>query len=313
VIKAWHPSLDKKPLWIRITLSEMPVPGPLGWAGAGGDGPGGPGYQFGETEDYLLTDYEDNQQFDFGDAPSSYPVVLPNGARHLIVPNFHLGGQITDPETNGLPHVLALGDDLNNIADEDGVTFPTPLLVNTNGCVDVSLVGMAGGRLDGWVDFDRSGTWEAAEQIFNAQLLANGNNVGLCFAITNTARLGTNFVRFRLSSLGGLSPTGATQDGEVEDYQVTLWQRRPATNVVLTWIGVTNSTPTNQIVTLQWNAETNVHYEVLAAPSLGTNNGTDIVWSVISPEIIGPSNQHTHTNTSTSQRYYRVRAPWTYP
>jgi hypothetical protein len=320
VIKAWHPSLDKQPIWVRLTLSELQTPLPIGsFTGlAGGDGPPpGPlmpgGFQFGETEDYLLTDYDDQQKFDFGDAPSTYPVVLPNGARHLIVPNFHLGGQITDSETNGLPHALALGDDLNNIADEDGVTFPTPLLVNTNNCVDVFLVGLAGGRLDAWMDFDRSGAWDAAEQVLNAQPLVNGNNAGLCLAITNTAKLGTNFARFRLSSVGGLLPSGAVQDGEVEDYQVTLWQRRPTTNVVITWIGVTNATPTNQVVTVKWNAETNVHYEVLAAPSLGTNNGTDIVWSVISPEIIGPSNQHTHTNTSTSQRYYRVRAPWTYP
>jgi hypothetical protein len=320
VIKAWHPSLNKTPIWVRITLSDQQTPPPLGsFTGlAGGDGPPpGPlmpgGFQFGETEDYLLTDYDDQQTFDFGDAPPLYPVVLPNGARHLIVPNFHLGGQITDSETNGLPHAQALGDDLNNLDDEDGVTFPTPLLVNTNGCVDVSLVGLAGGRLDGWVDLDRSGTWDAGEQVFNAKLLANGNNPGLCFAIPNTAKLGTNFARFRLSSVGGLSPSGVTQDGEVEDYQVTLWQRRPTTNVVITWIGVTNTTTTNQVVTVKWNAETNVHYEVLAAPSLGTNSGTDIVWSVISPEIIGPSNQHIHTNTATSQRYYRVRAPWTYP
>ncbi len=312
-IKSWHPSLEKQPLWVRITLAEQPWPGPQGFSGAGGDGPQ-IGYQFGETEDYYLTDYDYEQAFDFGDAPDTpYPTLLANkGARHLIVPNFHLGNQV-DAEADGLPHALALGDDNNNLADEDGVKITAPVLVNTQACVDVFLTGALGGKLDGWLDLNKNGVWEAAEQFFNAQALVAGNNAGLCFAITNTAKLGTNFARFRLSSLGGLSPIGVAQEGEVEDYQVILRQRAPTTNIVITWIGVTNTTPTNQIVTVKWNAETNVHYEVLAAPNLGTNSGTDIVWQVISPEIIGPSDQHTHTNTSMSQRYYRVRAPWTYP
>lgn len=119
----WHPSLKKDPIWIRITLSEQMSPPPLGsFSGlAGGDGPQ-LGYQFGETEDYYITDYDDQQTFDFGDAPAPYLTTLPNGARHLIVPNFMLGRQI-DSEPNGQPDPLALGDDNSNLPDEDGVTF----------------------------------------------------------------------------------------------------------------------------------------------------------------------------------------------
>ncbi len=310
ILKAWHPSLHKQPIWMRITLSEMPVPGPLGWSGAGGDGPGG-GYQFGETEDYYLTEYEYPQAFDLGDAPSPYPTLLANsGAQHLEVQGFQLGRSL-DAEPDGLPHALALGDDLNNVADEDGVSLATPLLVSTSACVNVFLTG-AGGKLDAWMDFNKNGTWEGTEQIFNGQALVPGNNT-VCFSVPLQSTLGTNFARFRLSSLGGLSPTGVAPDGEVEDYQFLLKQHAPSTNIVVTWIGVTNLNATSQVVTVQWNAETNTHYEVLAASNLGTNNGTDIVWQVISPIIIGPSNRHTHTNTATSQRYYRVRAPWIWP
>lgn len=311
----WHPSLQKQPIWMRVTVSELQAPPPLGsFSGlAGGDGPV-QGFQFGETEDYYLTDYDDQQAFDFGDAPSTYPVVLANnGARHLVVPNFNLGARI-DSEPDGQPSALALGDDLNNVADEDGVTFLQPILVNSQVWVNVSLTGPLGGKLDAWVDFNGNGTWDAAEQVFTGAALVPGANPGLRFNVPLTSKLGTNFARFRLSSVGGLTPAGAAQDGEVEDYQIIIRQRRPSTNIIFTWVTVTNTPTSNQVVTVYWNAETNVHYEVLAAPNLGTNNGTDIVWQVVSPIIIGPTNRFTETNAmSAGQRYYRVRAPWTYP
>ena len=36
------------------------------------------------------------------------------------------------------------------------------------------------------------------------------------------ATLGVTYARFRLSTAGGLTPTGAAADGEVEDFRVTL-------------------------------------------------------------------------------------------
>ena len=311
----WHPSLQKQSLWIRVTVSELATLPPLGsFSGvAAGDGPP-PGFAFGETEDYYITDYDDQQAFDFGDAPSPYPTLLAaNGARHLTVTGFKLGA-LMDAESDGLPHPLAQGDDLNNLADEDGVIFSTPILVNSQACVNVSLTGPLGGKLDAWLDFNGNGIWEAGEQIMAGTPLLPGGNPGLCFPVPLTAKLGTNFARFRLSSAGGLGPSGAAQDGEVEDYQVIIRQRRPSTNIIFTWITVTNTPASNQIVTVYWNAETNIHYEVLAAASMGTNGGTDIVWQVVSPIIIGPTNRFSQTNTlSLGQRYYRIRAPWTYP
>jgi len=309
-VTAWHPSLTKTPLWIRITLAEQPWPPPGGGV-AGGDGPA-LGYQFGETEDYYLTDYEEEQTFDFGDAPAPYPTLLPGGARHLLVSNFLLGHQI-DAEADGLPDPLARGDDTNNLPDEDGVAFTTPLLAGTQACVTVRLVGPIGGRLDAWVDFNRNGVWDAAEQVFAGQPLLNGVNPGLCFPVPTNAVLGTNFARFRLSSVGGLPPTGAAQDGEVEDYQVIIRQRAPQTNIVITNITVLNLTAPTQVVTIQWNAEVGLRYLVLGATNLGTNNGTDIVWQVLSPEIIGPNHSYSETNTALHQRYYRVRTPYTWP
>src|SRR5205085_85588 len=40
--------------------------------------------------------------------------------------------------------------------------------------------------------------------------------------VPSTARLGTSFARFRLSTVGGLKTTGVATDGEVEDYAVLI-------------------------------------------------------------------------------------------
>jgi hypothetical protein len=165
----WHPSLTPQPIWMRITLSEVPVPGPLGFSGlAGGDGPLPPNsYQFGETEDYYITDYDVDGELDFGDAPDpTYPTLLAsNGARHYIIPGFSLG-LLEDGELNGLPHPLALGDDLNNQPDEDGVQICHPWLIGTQACVNVTLTsGPGGGRLDGWGGPEPDGVWEPSEQV----------------------------------------------------------------------------------------------------------------------------------------------------
>jgi len=318
--KAWHPSLKKEPIWIRITLSEQMSPPPLGsFSGvAGGDGPppgpGGPGgYQFGETEDYYITEYDDQATFDFGDAPAPYPTLLPNGARHLIVPNFMLGRQI-DAEADGQPDPLALGDDNSGLADEDGVVFTTPVLVGTQACVNVFLSGPIGGLLDAWIDFDKNGSWDPTDQIFASQPLVNGVNAGLCFNVPTNAVLGTNFARFRLSSTGGLTSIGPAQDGEVEDYLVVIRQRAPLTNIIITNIVVTNITVSgtvSNVVKLQWNAQVGVQYQVQFLTTF--SNTPPFLWTNVGPVFIGPANTFVGTNSVLLERYYRVMAPYVWP
>jgi hypothetical protein len=307
--KAWHPALGVQPVWMRITLAETNWTAP-GFSGLGGDGPLN-GYAYGETEDYYITNYDAQQTFDFGDAPSPYPTLLAaNGAQHLIVPNFMLGGVI-DNEANGQPDPAALGDDNNGAPnDEDGVTLPAVLLINTQACVTVSLTGPAG-RLDAWVDFNGNGAWDAGEQVFTNLALASGSNPGLCFNVPLNAQFGTSFARFRLSSTGGLAPTGVTTDGEVEDYLVNIAQPRPLTNVVITNITATNLTlSATQVVTLIWNAQTNIYHQVQAASYLTNSPG---VWSDISPLILGPTNIFTETNPPVMQKFYRIKVPFTWP
>jgi hypothetical protein len=305
---AWHPTLSQTSIWMRITLSEQMWPPPGGTTPVGGEGPTG-GYEYGETEDYYVTTYDTDEQLDFGDAPAPYPTLLPLGAHHNAVPNFSLG-LVLDTELNGLPDVLARGDDTNNLADEDGVSFTTPLVLGSNACVNVQLTsGPAGGFLDGWVDLNKNGAWDASDQVFTAQALVAGPNPGLCFPVPTNAVLGTNHARFRLSSVGNLPPTGGYKDGEVEDYLVTICQRKLATNVVITNIVVTNLT-SQQVVTLQWNAEVGAVYQMQDALTL---SNSPITWSNVGPQVIGPANTLVLTNAHVFERYYRVCVPYVCP
>ncbi len=243
---------------------------------------------------------------DFGDAPSSYPTLLSNNAaRHFLLPGFYLGACV-DPEPDGLPNVTATGDDTNNLLDEDGVVFTSPLLCGTQAWANVVLTSPWGtGQLDAWVDFNRNGGWEPAEQVCNSQTLLSGTNT-LSFAVPTNATVGPSYARFRLSRVGGLFPAGAAADGEVEDHSVTLVQRRPTLSITITNILTAVSN-----VTLRWTAETNVHYWVQAASSL--SNAPSLTWTRVGPEVIGPANSQTESNALSSARFYRVLAPYVWP
>jgi len=160
--------------------------------------------------------------FDFGDAPDpSYPTLSAgNGARHIL-PSLVFLGAAVDPEPDGQPSASADGDDVFDASDdEDGVVFMSAIDPGNPASVDVT-ASMAA-LLDAWIDFNADGDWsDAGEQIFTSQLLVAGVN-SLSFPVpTGASQNATIFARFRISSAGGLGPTGEAADGEVEDYQIT--------------------------------------------------------------------------------------------
>src|SRR5262249_56766034 len=72
-----------------------------------------------------------------------------------------------------------------------------------------------------WIDWDHSGTFDAFEQVVHSTTLFPGQNFE-AFGVPLTAVVGTTYARFRLSTAGGLGPTGPAADGEVEDYVVQI-------------------------------------------------------------------------------------------
>ena len=172
---------------------------------------------------------------DYGDAPTaaqsgftnSYPTQSgDNGASHTVSgPRL---GNFVDAEADGQPNATATLDDTNPVDgddDEDGVTFLTTLhssdATNTEASVLVDLQNAAHAQLDAWIDFNQDGQWDASEQIIDDQTVNSGDNV-ISFDVPMNAAMGTTFARFRVSSAGGLDPTGSAADGEVEDYAVTI-------------------------------------------------------------------------------------------
>ena len=155
-------------------------------------------------------------QFDFGDAPGSYGTLFDaNGARHVIPANPLLLGQGVTTESDGQPSPNADADvddgvDLTNAVFNKYV--PTEIVVTANGR----------GYLDAWIDYNQDGDWEdPGEQVFASMLVSAGDNT-LFIQAPESAQTGQTIARFRISTLGGLNPTGIATDGEVEDYVLLI-------------------------------------------------------------------------------------------
>ncbi len=160
-----------------------------------------------------------NAAEDFGDAPQNYPVLrVDDGARHATT-SLRLGVDV-DFDPDGQPNPAADGDG----DDDDGVVKIADLVaVDTDDTTASFLVAASdAGKLDAWIDFNQDGDWsDAGEQVFASVDVVAGENV-LGYTIPAGSLSGETAARFRISSAGGLQPTGAANDGEVEDYLLTV-------------------------------------------------------------------------------------------
>jgi uncharacterized repeat protein (TIGR01451 family) len=173
--------------------------------------------------------------YDYGDLPdgsTSSPTTSPGyntditgtvGASHQIVAGLHLGS-LVDDETGGQPDSDAQGDDNTDTPDdEDGVTFPT-FTAGQSAIITVSVVNTTGNAavLYGFIDWNGDGTFDDANEVVTQTVNAS-SAVNLTFSVPanadTTQRLGA---RFRLSTETALGPDGPADDGEVEDYLISL-------------------------------------------------------------------------------------------
>ena len=152
--------------------------------------------------------------WDYGDAPSTYPVLkADNGARHSLSALYL--GENAMADADGQPSAAA-----NLDLFDDGVTFLTDLKINQTCSVDV--VSSDLGVLNAWLDLNIDGDWaDAGEHILTDEPVTLGENT-LSFSIPSTAKAGTSYMRFRVSSSEGISYSGLVSGGEVEDYAVTI-------------------------------------------------------------------------------------------
>ncbi|MBU1909530.1 MAG: hypothetical protein KJ726_05755 [Verrucomicrobia bacterium] len=274
----------------RFTTYAPPIPA---FTGAESDG---------EVEDHEVR----LEVLDFGDAPDpAYPTLLVNdGARHRTPSGYYLGALI-DADPEGRPSANADGDDVDNLADEDGVIPQGNFVLGQTNVLQVT--ASTNGYFDGWIDFNRDGDWsDAGENMVSGLALTQGVNY-VNAAVPLGASVGETYARVRFSSsAAGLLPTGMATDGEVEDYKITIYQQGPSTNIVITKL-----VRTGQVARIRWTATNDVTYETQAT----TNQlkDTNISWQAIGGTVVGPVNEQAETNPAGRLRMYRVVAPYAPP
>ena len=154
---------------------------------------------------------------DYSDAPASY-----GDAPTAIYSSIYLGATAPDSETSGSYSYQALGDGL----EEDGAPqsqtginlFPVLIDTDSSYAAPITVNNGSGGAatLEGWIDFDQSGTFDADEKTTVAVPNGTSGVVSLNWpSLPSDLTKGTTFVRLRLIN----DLTGA---GEVEDHVISI-------------------------------------------------------------------------------------------
>ena len=161
----------------------------------------------------------DDERLDYGDAmDNTYPSLLASDGASHGASNLFLGTSI-DFESDAIVSQNADGD-----ASDNGVRPITTLVTSSQSDSVSSLIvhASAPGQLDAWFDLNDDGDWsDPGEQVVESVPLFAGDNL-VRLTIPAGTEAGDVTSRFRLSSRGGLMPTGQAADGEVEDYRFNL-------------------------------------------------------------------------------------------
>ncbi|MBN8684656.1 MAG: hypothetical protein J0L99_18540, partial [Chitinophagales bacterium] len=235
-----------------------------------------------------------NDELDWGDAPTAaqsgfagtYPTLLAdNGARHAQAPGGLRLGATLDADLGGQPNATASGDG----ADEDGVTLPTSLVINTTANITVNASGA--GVLNAWADFNRDGDWnDAGEKIYSDVAVVSGNN-NLSFAVPN-ASLGNTFLRFRLSTAAGTAVNGLAADGEVEDYIINVVDNQFSINDVSISEGNSGATNLDFEISRTSNATaSSVNYAITGGTATSGSDYTPLASGTINFPLGGALSQ----------------------
>ncbi|MCX6857948.1 MAG: GEVED domain-containing protein, partial [Verrucomicrobia bacterium] len=137
-------------------------------------------------------------------------------------------GATTDAESAITANAAATGDDITGSDDEDGVTLPADIIQGALTSMTVNVTNTSGSStyLNVWIDYNRNGSLaDAGELVLTNSLIANGTsnvNRAVTFTVPLTATTGVAGVRVRLTSTSSPGPTGASGNGEVEDYVVNI-------------------------------------------------------------------------------------------
>lgn len=163
---------------------------------------------------------------DYGDLPLPYDMTT----GHLIDVNITMGPNI-DGEGSALRHPDALGDDLDDLDDEDGVDMPATIDEGAPSVVTVYPEGDLSpanpGYLTVWIDFNVNGAFEPTEAVIGPDYLVTSTTPVIMPFIAPTGddfNAGYTGWLANLSRFAGMGPTTfwAGCPGEIETGMVTL-------------------------------------------------------------------------------------------
>ncbi|MFJ9317179.1 Ig-like domain-containing protein, partial [Pimelobacter simplex] len=166
---------------------------------------------------------------DFGDAPASYDGN--NAARHVIT-DFALGSDVTQDNNEVANGTSSPNAGAGATGDADDALSDVPALAaGVAGRPYTLTVPYSGasknGEVCGWIDFDKNGTFAAGERAC-APAPSGGSSVDLTWTAPANLAAGTTYLRLRAGYTNAQveSPTGPSDSGEVEDYQVPIEEAR---------------------------------------------------------------------------------------
>ena len=184
--------------------------------------------------------------FDFGDAPDPVNGTSPGnyntrqadvGASHVLDESVYLGwcvdgdsgdGQNPQATFDDITPGIKFGSCTTEGDDEDAIQFLNPIVSGQSVTIKFKTTGS--GYFNGWIDWNQDGDWlDKYENIFRGIYLTEGIHT-LTFAAPAVPQMAT-YARFRYFKenlgYGNFRPVGHSQGGEVEDYQVKVYQQSP--------------------------------------------------------------------------------------
>jgi uncharacterized repeat protein (TIGR01451 family) len=176
---------------------------------------------------------------DWGDAPASMVsldealTATYGDASHTLDDVTYLGSLVDFESASQSTGLLADGDNIDGTNDDDGVVFPvvgtSTSLLFVGEANTVTVDASVNGFLNAWIDWNQDGDWNDADETIatNIPLVAGSNSITVTPSVT--VPHGATFTRFRFTSTSvtAPSPIGLLDDGEVEDYRVSLVVRAP--------------------------------------------------------------------------------------
>jgi hypothetical protein len=180
----------------------------------------------------------------------------------------------------GQPSATATGDDAvaaPAVDDEDGVVLSGSITRGASVGIPITVTGAAG-IVNAFIDWNNNGTLNDVGETYSLVFAVAGTQ-NLMLTVPNGATTGVPLgARFRVSSAGGLGPTGLAPDGEVEDYLITV--NSPPTAARLAYFSANSDG--NGAVQLTWG--TLVENNVLGFRVDRTT--ADGGWTRITPQLI---------------------------